>query len=410
MGLHTRIRSIEACNGPNTGPAYKLQAFNDWGIMTMRFAELMVLSMMTMTTLGVQGAVAAVSVAKAGFGKLSDGRAADVYTLKNAELEVSVTTYGARIVSLKTKDRIGAVADVVLGYNSVEGYVAEGTAKTYFGAIVGRYGNRIRGGKFTIDGHSYQVPQNNNGNALHGGPHGFDDQLWTGKEIPDGVEMSLVSKDGDMGFPGTLTVHVRYTLVGAAVHINYSATTDKPTVTNITNHSYFNLSGEGSGTILNEVLEINADGYTPVDAGLIPVGGVQTVAGTPFDFRKPTVIGLRINEPNEQLKIAGGYDHNWVLKGPDGTMKLAAKVYDPKSGRVLTVTTTQPGVQFYSGNFLDGSYKGHSGVAYSKNTGLCLETQHYPDSPNQPAFPSTLLKPGETMHSETVFAFSTQKK
>ncbi len=373
----------------------------------MRFAKVMVLSMMT--TLGVQGAVAAVTVAKADFGKLPDGRAAEVYTLKNADLEVGITTYGARIVSLKTKDRDGKVADVVLGYNSVEGYAAEGTAKTYFGAIVGRYGNRIRAGKFTIDGHTYQVPLNNNGNALHGGPHGFDDQLWTGKEITDGVEMSLVSKDGDMGFPGTLTVHVLYTLVGDALHINYSATTDKPTVTNITNHAYFNLSGEGSGTILNEVLEINADGYTPVDAGLIPVGGVKPVAGTPFDFRKPTEIGAHINQPNEQLKIAGGYDHNWVLNGPNGTMKLAAKLYDPKTGRVLTVTTTQPGVQFYSGNFLDGSYKGVSGVAYGKNSGLCLETQHYPDSPNQPAFPSTLLKPGETMHSETVFAFSTQK-
>jgi aldose 1-epimerase len=221
--------------------------------------------------------------------------------------------------------------------------------------------------------------------------------------------MSLASKDGDMGFPGTLTVHVRYTLVGGAVHIGYSATTDKPTVTNITNHAYFNLSGEGSGTILGEVLEIDADGYTPVDAGLIPVGGVQPVAGTPFDFRKPTAIGARINDNNEQLKIAGGYDHNWVLNGKDGEMKLAAKLYDPKSGRVLTVTTTQPGVQFYSGNFLTGAFKGVSGVAYGKNSGLCLETQHFPDSPNQPAFPSTLLKPGETMHSETVFAFSVQK-
>jgi aldose 1-epimerase len=362
-----------------------------------------------MTTLGAQGAMAAVAVTKADFGKLSDGKAVDVYTLKNADLEVRVTTYGARVVSLMTKDRDGKVGDVVLGYKSVDGYVAEKAAKTYFGAIVGRYGNRIRGGKFTIDGHEYQIPPNNNGNALHGGPHGFDDQLWTGKQIPGGVEMSIVSKDGDMGFPGTLTVHARYTLVGAAVHINYSATTDKATVTNITNHSYFNLSGDGSGPILSEVLEINADGYTPVDAGLIPVGGVKPVAGTPFDFRKATAIGERINTPNDQLKIAGGYDHNWVLNGKNGVMKLAAKLSDPKSGRVLTVTTTQPGVQFYSGNFLDGSYTGKAGAKYTKYSGLCLETQHYPDSPNQAAFPSTLLKPGETMHSETVFAFSTQK-
>jgi aldose 1-epimerase len=367
----------------------------------------MLLSMMT--TLGAHGAMAAVAVTKADFGKLPDGKAVDVYTVKNADLEVRVTTYGARIVSLKTKDRDGKVGDVVLGYNSVDGYVAEGIAKTYFGAIVGRYGNRIRGGKFSVDGKTYQIPPNNNGNALHGGPHGFDDQMWTGKALPDGVEMSLVSKDGDMGFPGTLTVHVRYTLVGSAVHINYSATTDKATVTNITNHAYFNLSGDGSGDILGEVLMLNADGYTPVDAGLIPVGGVQPIAGTPFDFRKATPIGARINVPNDQLKIAGGYDHNWVLNGKNGEMKVAAKLYDPKTGRVLTVSTTQPGVQFYSGNFLTGAFKGKTGAVYSQHTGLCLETQHYPDSPNQPAFPTTLLKPGETLHTETIFAFSTQK-
>jgi aldose 1-epimerase len=368
-----------------------------------------------MTTLGVHPAAAmTAAVTKAGFGNLPDGTAIDVYTLKNAELAVRITNYGARIVSLDAKDRDGKMGDVVLGYNSVEGYVAEGAAKTYFGAIVGRYGNRIRGGKFTIDGKQYQIPPNNNGNALHGGPHGFDDQVWTGKEIPDGVEMSLVSKDGDMGFPGTLTVHVRYTLVGDALHINYAATTDKTTVENITNHAYFNLSGDGSGSILNEVMQINADGYTPVDAGLIPVGGVQPVKGTPFDFNTPTVIGARIHEANEQLKLAGGYDHNWVLRGSGsgkstGEMKVAAKVYDPKSGRVLTVSTTQPGVQFYSGNFVDGSYKGKTGAVYEKYAGFCLEAQHYPDSPNQPEFPSTLLKPGVTMRSETVYAFSVQK-
>jgi len=372
----------------------------------------MVVTMMTM--LGAQGAMAAVTVTKAGFGKLTDGTAIDVYTVKNAELAVRITNYGARIVSLETKDRDGKMGDVVLGYNSVEGYVAEGTAKSYFGAIVGRYGNRIRGGKFTIDGHQYQVPLNNNGNALHGGPHGFDDRVWIDKVLPDGVEMTLVSKDGDMGFPGTLTVHVRYTLVGDSVHINYSATTDKATVVNITNHSYFNLAGEGSGTILSQVMQINADQYTPVDAGLIPVGGPQPVAETPFDFNKPTMIGARINFGNDQLKIAGGYDHNWILRGAgsgntNGVMKVAAKVHDPKTGRVLTVSTTEPGVQFYSGNFLDGKFKGKSGVAYAKYAGFCLETQHYPDSPNQPAFPSTLLRPGQTMHSETVFAFSVQK-
>lgn len=377
--------------------------------MAMQFMKAAVLTMAMGAAIAGVEAMAATTVSKADFGKLPDGKAAEVYTLKDAELTVRITTYGARIVSIDAKDKDGKSADVVLGYNSVNGYVNEGQAKTYFGAIVGRYGNRIRGGKFTIDGHTYQVPQNNNGQALHGGPHGFDEKLWTGKEIPGGVEFTLVSPDGDMGFPGTLTAHVRYTLVGAALHINYSATTDKPTVVNLTNHSYFNLSGAGSGTILGEVLTINADKYTPVDKVLIPVGGAQPVAGTPFDFRKPTPIGQRIHDKNEQLQIAGGYDHNWVLNGANGTMKLAAKLYDPKSGRVLTVSTTQPGVQFYSGNFLDSTYKSPAGVPYAKNTGLCLETQHYPDSPNQPAFPSTLLKPGQTMHSETIFAFSVQK-
>ncbi len=350
----------------------------------------------------------ATTVTKAGFGKLPDGTAMDVYTLKNADLEVRLTNYGARVVSIETKDRNGKMGDVVLGYNSGEAYANE-TSKTYFGAIVGRYGNRIRGGKFTIDGHTYQIPVNNGANALHGGPHGFGDKVWTDKQIPDGVEMSLVSPDGDMGFPGTLTVHVRYTLVGNALHIHYSATTDKATVVNLTNHAYFNLSGEGSGTILGEVMQIDADQYTPVDAGLIPVGGVQPVEGTPFDFNKPTAIGERIDQPNEQLKIGGGYDHNWVLRGKNGEMKVAAKVYDPKTGRVLTVSTTEPGVQFYSGNSLPGTNVGKSGVVYARRSGFCLETQHYPDSPNQPEFPSTLLMPGQTMHSETVFAFSVQK-
>jgi aldose 1-epimerase len=376
------------------------------GMMTMRFAGVMLISMMS--AVGVQAAGAAVTVTKTSFGLVAPGKAADIYTLKSGELVVDLTNYGARIVSLKTKDRNGRFADVALGYDSVGGYVAEGTAKTYFGAIVGRYGNRIRGGKFVLDGQTYQIPLNNGANALHGGPHGFDDQMWTGKIIPDGVEMTLVSPDGDMGFPGTMTVHVRYTLVGSAIHINYEATSDKDTVVNVTNHTYFNLSGEGSGTILDEVLQINADEYTPVDAGLIPVGGAKPVAGTPFDFRKPTAIGARINDANEQLKIGNGYDNNWILRGKNGVMKEAVRLYDPASGRVLTVSTTEPGVQFYSGNSLTGDYKGKSGGTYSKNTGLCLETQHYPDSPNQPGFPSTELKAGATMRSETVFAFSTQ--
>jgi aldose 1-epimerase len=360
----------------------------------------------------VQDAAAA-TVTKASFGKMPDGSTADIFTLKNADLDIGITNFGARVVWIKTKDRDGKVGDVVLGYDSVEGYAGE-KAKTYFGAIVGRYGNRVAKGQFTIDGHTYQIPVNNGANALHGGPHGFGDKVWTDKEIPDGVEMTLVSPDGDMGFPGTLTVHVRYTLVGSALHINYSATTDKATVVNLTNHAYFNLAGEGSGTILGEVMQINADQYTPVDDGLIPVGGVQPVEGTPFDFRKPTVIGDRIDQANAQLKIGGGYDHNWVLRGAGagkggGELKVAAKVYDPKTGRVLTVSTTEPGVQFYSGNAMTGTNVGKGGVTYPRRGGFCLETQHFPDSPNQPAFPSTELKPGATMHSETIFAFSTQK-
>jgi aldose 1-epimerase len=364
--------------------------------------------MAMMTGAAAHGMPGATSVTKAPFGKLPDGGTAEVYTIAGPDLTVKITNYGARVVAIDCKDRTGKMADVVLGYNSVEGYLNE-KKETYFGSIVGRYGNRIAHGKFSLDGKQYQVPTNDNGNALHGGTHGFSDKVWTAKELPNGLEMTLVSPDGDMGFPGTLTAHVRYTVEGDALHINYTATTDKDTVVNLTNHSYFNLGGVGSGTILDETLMINADKYTPTDAGLIPAGGEQPVAGTPFDFTHPTVIGKRIDEDNAQLKMAGGYDHNWVLRGKNGEMKLAARVVDPKTGRVLTVTTTQPGVQFYTGNFLDGSNKSPSGAPYGKNTGLCLETQHFPDSPNQPAFPSTELKPGQTMHTETVFTFTTEK-
>jgi aldose 1-epimerase len=375
--------------------------------MNMRWAGGILLGMMT--SVAAHGAPAGTTVTKAGFGKLPDGSMAEVYTLKDTDLEVRITNYGARIVEIKAKDKNGNPGDVVLGYNSVEGYLAEGNKKTHFGAVVGRYGNRIKAGTFTLDCKQYHIPLNDNGNALHGGTHGFGDKVWTGKQIPNGVEMSLLSPDGDMGFPGNLTVHVRYTLQGDALHINYEATTDKDTVVNLTNHSYFNLGGVGSGTILDEVMMINADGYTPVDSTLIPAGGVKPVAGTPLDFTKPTPIGARIHDNFDQLKLAGGYDHNWVLRGKNGEMKVAARVEDPKSGRVLTVSTTQPGVQFYTGNFLDGSYKSPGGVPYAKNTGLCLETQHFPDSPNQPAFPTTELKPGQTMHTETVFTFTVQK-
>ncbi len=352
--------------------------------------------------------VAQAAVSKADFGKTPDGKQVEIYTLKSPSVEARIMTYGARIVSIKTADRTGEVADIVLGADSLDNYL-EGS-NGYFGAVVGRYGNRIAAGKFSIGGQSYQVPKNEGGkNALHGGTVGFDSQVWTGRQVTDGVEMTLVSKDGDQGFPGDLTAHVTYTLKGSALHVRYSMTTDKPTVVNLTNHSYFNLAGEGKGTILDEEIQINADHYTPVDAGLIPTGEIASVKGTPFDFTTPTVIGSRIDDKNEQLTRGSGYDLNWVLRGAAGVMKVAARVHDGKSGRVLTVSTTEPGVQFYTGNQLKGDHLGPSGQPYVKNGALCLETQHFPDSPNHPNFPSTLLKPGETRTSETVFEFSVQK-
>jgi len=349
------------------------------------------------------GSVAKAAVSEAQWGKTADGKAVEIFTISDHDLTVRITTFGARVVSIGAPDRNGKMADVVLGYDNVGQY--EKDKSTYFGSIVGRYGNRIAKGAFSIDGKTFHIPLNNNGNALHGGPAGFSTRVWTGAEIPDGVEMTLVSPDGDMGFPGALTVHVRYTVVEHSLRVSYSATTTKPTVTNLTNHSYFNLAGDGKGSILDEVLTIPADRYTPVDATQIPTGELAPVAGTPFDFRKPTAIGARINDTNEQLKIGGGYDHNWVLNDAGDSLHLAAKVYDPSSGRTLTVSTTQPGLQFYSGNFLNGTQHGKYGVTYEKNAALCLETQHFPDSPNHPKFASTLLKPGQTLHSETVFTF-----
>jgi aldose 1-epimerase len=367
----------------------------------MRWLTVMLLSMTT--AIGAQGAVS-----KAAFGTTPDGKAVDLYTLKSEGIEASIMTYGARVVSIKTADRDGKIANVVLGYSALDGYIADKT--TYFGAVVGRYGNRIAFGKFSIDGHQYQIPTNNNANSLHGGTIGFDKLVWQARAVADGVEMTLVSKDGDQGYPGTLTAHVRYTVHHGALRIDYSMSTDKATVVNLTNHSYFNLAGDGKGTILGEELMLPSDKYTPVDAGLIPTGVLAPVEGTPFDFRKSTVIGARIHDNNEQLKIAGGYDHNWVLRGSNGELKTAARVYDAASGRVLTVTTTEPGVQFYSGNFLDGAKFGKAQEGHVKNSGLCLETQHYPDSPNHPAFPTTMLKPGEVRHSTTTFTFTTHAK
>jgi aldose 1-epimerase len=344
-------------------------------------------------------------VTKAEFGKLPDGSAVDVYTLADATLNIRVITFGAHIISVKAPDRDGKVADVVLGYNDLAGYLKDNS--TYMGSVVGRYGNRIGKGQFTVDGKKVQLSLNNNGNTLHGGVTGFDRLNWTGKQVPNGVELTVVSPDGDMGFPGTVTAHVTYTLAGDKLRIDYAATTDKPTVVNLTNHSYFNLAGKGD--ILGQVLTIDADKYTPIDAGLIPAGPLAPVAGTPFDFSKPTAIGARIQTPNEQLKLAGGYDHNWILNAPHTLTKAAAVVMDPASGRTLKVFTVEPGVQFYSGNFLDGKYKGRDGSPYNKYAGLCLETQHYPDSPNRPDFPSTTLLPGKQYRTSTIFEFTVTK-
>jgi len=362
-----------------------------------------------MSVLAVSAAslAAQTTVKSEDWGKTKAGVPVQIYTLTDSALTVRITTYGAHIVSVSAPDRSGNRADVLLGFKNVAGYEADGG--TYIGAIVGRYGNRIAKGTFSIDGSTYHVPINNGVNALHGGPLGFDKKVWTGRALPNGVELTMVSADGEMGFPGKLSVHVTYTLQGESLQIGYTATTTKPTVVNLTNHAYFNLAGENSGTILDQQLMLNADRYTPVDPTLIPTGALDTVQGTPFDFRKATAIGARINEANPQLKIAGGYDHNFVLNGVSAGLHLAARLLDPKSGRTLMVTTTEPGVQFYSGNFLDGTLVGISGTKYVRNSGLCLETQHFPDSPNQPKFPSTVLRPGQTLHSTTVFTFGVQK-
>ncbi len=348
-------------------------------------------------------------VTHAPLGTLPDGGKVTEYTLQDKQLTVKLMTFGAHVTAVLAPDRDGKVADVVLGYKTLDGYLAD--KSTYMGAIVGRYGNRIAGGRFSLDGQSYPLPTNNGANTLHGGTEGFDRRNWTASEIPSGVEFTLISPDGDQGFPGKLTVHVRYTLQGTRLLIAYIATTDKDTVVNLTNHSYFNL--HGSGDILPTKLMIASDKITPVNAGLIPTGSYMPVAGTPFDFNTPTAIGARIDqtggEAGQQLTYGGGYDHNYVLRSSGHGLHLAARALDPSSGRTLTVTTTEPGVQFYSGNSLKDTPPGIGGAAYTKHDGFCLETQHYPDSPNQPQFPSTELKPGQTLHSETVFDFGTDK-
>lgn len=369
---------------------------------------------MLMTTLAPSGATPQPgSTTKKSFGKTPDGQPVDLYVLTSkGGAEASITNYGGAVVSLKMPDRSGKMADVVLGYDTADGYVND---KSFFGALVGRYGNRIGHAQFALDGKTYTLAKNNGENSLHGGIKGFNKAMWTAKIMPakDGqsLELSYLSKDGEEGFPGNLKVSVIYTLTDSnALRIAYSATTDKKTVVNLTNHSYFNLAGQGSGDILGHLLMIQADKFTPVDAGLIPTGEFRDVAGTPFDFRKELAIGARIDQDEEQLKLGGGYDHNFVLRrSNDPGEFLAARVLEPASGRVLEVWTTEPGVQFYTGNFLDGKTIGKGGVTYPRRSAFCLETQHYPDSPNQPKFPSVVVNPGEHYHTITTYKFSVEK-
>ena len=345
----------------------------------------------------------------ADFGMLDD-QLVKLFTLTNASgAQASITEYGGIVVSIKVPDRDGNLGDVALGYDNLDAYVQD---TPYFGAITGRYANRIAAGRFEIDGTTYELPVNNGPNSLHGGIKGFDKVVWKGEPTApgDGVTFRYVSADGEEGYPGKLDATVTYTWTDAnELKIEYLASTDKPTVINLTNHSYFNLKDGGASTILEHELMINADRYTPVaDAGAIPTGELASLDGTPLDFREATAIGERIEEENEQLGFGSGYDHNYVLNASGEELTVAAMVYDPSSGRVMEVLTEEPGVQFYSGNFLDGHHVGKGGVGYERRSGLCLETQHFPDSPNQPNFPSTVLRPGETYATSTIYRFSTR--
>jgi aldose 1-epimerase len=343
------------------------------------------------------------SVEKTSYGKMPDGREVDLYTLTNPDgMRVRLTSYGAITVSVEVPDRSGKLADVTLGYDTLQGWLKN---TSYFGATVGRYANRIAKAKFTIDGKTYALAANNGENAIHGGIKGFDKVLWKAEPVrgPDavGVRFTYRSRDGEEGYPGNLSVTAVYSLTKAnELKAELSATTDKPTVVNLAHHSYWNLGGAASGDVLGHLLTLNADKYTLVDAGLIPTGELKAVAGTPMDFTKPAAVGERI------AQVEGGYDHNYVLRGKPGELALAARLTDPTSGRTMELWSDQPGVQFYSGNFLDGSVTGKGGIAYKKYAGLCLETQHFPDSPNHPDFPSAVLRPGQTYRHVMIHKFS----
>ncbi len=372
-------------------------------------SRLLILSLWLVTVAAVAHAQG--NITKETFGKTADGQNVDLYTIRNARgFEAKITNYGGIVVSLRVPDRNGKFADVVLGFNDFDSYLKN---DPYLGAIIGRYGNRIAKGRFTLNGAEYKLAVNNGENHLHGGIKGFDKVVWTGvaRSTKGGPEIVLtyLSKDGEEGYPGNLKVTVVYRLTNNDLRIDYTATTDKDTVTNLTHHSYFNLAGEGNGDILNHLVTINANRFIPTDAGSIPTGELRSVAGTPFDFLKATAIGARINEDEEQLKLGRGYDHTFVINGNPGRLRLAATAYEQTSGRVMQVWTTEPGVQFYTGNFLDGTLTGKSGKIYPRRSGFCLETQHYPDSPNQPSFPTTTLKKGATYKSTTIYRFSSRR-
>ena len=367
--------------------------------------------------------VVAAAVTQAAFGTMPDGTVVDMFTLTNAHgLEVRIITYGAVLVSVKTPDRTGHFDDIVTGFDTLEGYV---TRSRFFGAIAGRYANRIANARFTLDGRAYELAANNGKNHLHGGRRGFDKVVWKGAPFQRGEDVGVTlmhtSPDGDEGYPGTLNVSVAYTLTSRdELRIDYAASTDKATPINLTNHSYFNLAGDGRGDILQHLLTIDADRYTPTDETQIPTGALAPVDGTPFDFRKPTPVGARIDADDEQIRRGKGYDHNFVLNGWSATPRQAqaernerpphaARVVDPSSGRTMDVATTEPGVQLYTGNNLDGSAVGKGGHVYGRRSALCLETQHFPDSPNHENFPSTILRPGAEFRSTTVFTFGVMR-